>query len=62
MQWTPFGGQRCARTALCDTLAKGAARLMTDSADNGVHDCLHYCVPDAWIELYPGMCVTAHRD
>eukprot|EP00966_Prymnesium_polylepis_P183501 4252580-Prymnesium_polylepis.1 len=28
---------------------------MNDAADNGVHDCLHYCVPgvpDAWVELF----------
>ena len=36
-------------------LEKSATRLMTDSAHNGVHDCLHYCapgVPDALIELF----------
>ena len=36
-------------------LGKSATRMMSDSADSGVHDCLHYCepgVPDAWIELF----------
>ena len=36
-------------------LGKSATRLMTDNADNGVHDCLHYCAPGvsgAWIELF----------
>ena len=36
-------------------LGKSATRIMSDSADNGVHDCLHYCepgVPDSWVELF----------